>query len=224
MSVLLDCLMAGSAVVVVALMGYSIWSTMPPSVVFSWHPVLMTVAFPCLMMSGQWMYALDPSWGLDKPSRRWFHRGFMIAGVTAMLAGYICILQANLSEHVLLGYNFKTGGWQPSKYLAHCWIGTIVVVLVLVQAVSGMQKLHELQTTGARSHTYHGYLGKAILILSIVNILLGICFIGWTTAMKMYALLTVLSGAGCVGWPKPEASKLSEDEAGEIKPLVFSPA
>lgn len=224
MSVPLDCFMGGSAVVVVVLISYNMWSMMPPSVLFSWHPVLMTVAFPCLMMSGQWMYAVDPSWGLDKPSKRLYHRGFMLVGMVAMVAAYICILKDNLEGHVFLGYSFKDKRWQSAKSLAHAWIGTIVVVLVLVQSLAGMQKLQQLQTTGERTHTYHGKLGKVIMTLAIVNIILGIFFIGWTLGMKMYAALTIISGGLALWCPKPEEPKLTEDDAGESKPLVFSAA
>jgi len=156
------------------------------------------------MIPGQWVYAADPSWDIDKPSRRLYHRSFMVVGMLAMLAGYICIVVDNVGQGMFLGYNFKARHWQNAKYLAHCWIGTCTVVLVLVQALIGMLKLQTLQTTGSRSHTYHGWLGKAILTLATVNIVLGCWFIGWSLSMKIYAALTIISVLPVFAWPTAE--------------------
>lgn len=197
-------IIASGIVIVVA---FGIFSKIPPSVWFAWHPVLMTLAFPCLMVGGRWMYALDSSWGLDKNQRRVGHRALMGSGAIAMIFGYICILVAHSTggQSSYFGYDFKKSEWKEWKRVAHGWLGFGVIILVFAQAFMGAMKFKLLAKTGERIYTFHGQLGKVILSMAILNILLAVWFWSWGIPLKIVVVvLALLCGAFGTVWPKAE--------------------
>merc|ERR1711865_856149 len=134
----------------VIVVAYGIWGSIPMSSWFGWHPVLMTLAFPCLMTWGRWSYALDASWGLDKPMRRFAHRILMCSAALVMLFGYLAIFMAHSTggNKMYFGYDFKSHQWHEWKRVAHSWIGYGVIFLVVAQAMMGTKKLQVLQNEG----------------------------------------------------------------------------
>jgi len=154
------------------------------------------------------MYALDPSWGLDKPARRVAHRAFMGSAAIVMICGYVCIIVAHSTggKRSYFGYDFVTHEWANWKRVAHGWIGFVTILCVLAQGVMGAKKLKALTVSGQRIFTFHGQMGKVIISMSVLNILLAVAFWdSWSTVMKTAIVLLVLF-LGAIGtvWPKAE--------------------
>jgi len=159
-----------------------------PSEMFSWHPVLMTLAFPCLMTMGRWSYEVDPSWGADKDwTRRKIHAFCMGLALIAALGGWLAILMTN-------GYSpsaawFHWHGWSMRR--VHVINGYIVLFAMVFQAGVGICKAVKL-IDGVESLTFHGHLGKAVMCGGSVQMLLGIVFwTGFGATMKV-VLITLL--------------------------------
>ena len=60
---------------------------------FTWHPILMTLAFSCCMVLGRWAYVTE-SIG-EKPKQRPVHRAFMILASLLAIGGYIAVFLAH---------------------------------------------------------------------------------------------------------------------------------
>ena len=91
---------------------------------YSWHPILMTVAFPGLMTLGRWSYKTEPSWGMEKSTQRTVHGLFMGLATIVALVGYLCIFMAHLPKKQFFGYNFADGKWEPeTKRVVHSILG-----------------------------------------------------------------------------------------------------
>lgn len=183
---------------------------MDPKVWFGWHPVLMTLAFPCLMTLGRWSYLTND----DRPltSQRALHGILMGLASLAMLLGYLAIFQAHLPQSKFFGYDFKAGAWSPDyKRIVHVYLGYALIFAVLAQALMGARKL-QILGTGQRVLTFHGNLGKGIVLLGLVNILIAIRFWAWSPVMKasLYAL-TIAAGVFAVVWPRPPKPNDGED-------------
>mmetsp|Transcript_132517 Transcript_132517/g.258142 ORF Transcript_132517/g.258142 Transcript_132517/m.258142 type:complete len:233 (-) Transcript_132517:489-1187(-) len=190
-------------------------SPMPASIWFTWHPILMSLAFPCLMTLGRWTYMMDPSWGMEKQSIRHLHRALMLAAVGILLVAYLCIFMSHLPGLMFFGYNFKTREWKPWARIAHVWFGYAAVVLTIAQAFMGMLKLAALQETGVRRFTFHGSLGKGIIILASLSFFAALRFWGgWGLGLKLVlAMLAAFVAIYSSAWPKPIDNKCDEETA-----------
>eukprot|EP00930_Biecheleria_cincta_P040249 TRINITY_DN27595_c0_g1_i2.p1 TRINITY_DN27595_c0_g1~~TRINITY_DN27595_c0_g1_i2.p1 ORF type:complete len:223 (-),score=29.22 TRINITY_DN27595_c0_g1_i2:127-795(-) len=187
-------------------------------VVFSWHPILMGVAFPCLMVLGRWSY-ISKTLG-DKASQRSVHRAFMSAAAVAAIAGYVCIFLSHLPAKKFFGYDFGNKTWGVPSRVAHSLLGYVVLLLVLAQACMGLAKAAGLDR-GERIFTFHGQLGKAIMLLALTVILLACVFWGWSLPFKLAVAACTASAMLCgMFWPShihaqgdPERVPLQEPKA-----------
>ena len=109
---------------------------------FTWHPILMTLAFSCFMVLGRWAYVTD-SLG-DKVKQRPVHRAFMALGALFALGGYAAIFVAHVQKPTFFGYNFHTRSWAVPTRVLHDLFGYGVLLLTLTQASMGLQKLAKL--------------------------------------------------------------------------------
>jgi len=178
---------------------------------FSWHPVMMTLAFPCFMVLGRWSYVTD-SLG-DKADQRGVHRTLMIVASVLVLLGYAAIFKAHWASKKFFGYDFVNKQWTTPTRIAHDLIGYAVVLLTLTQASTGLMKYSALQE-GIRRFTRHGDLGKAIMGLGGLNIFLALCFWTWSTGWKIL-LAVLIEGTLALGilypsYKAPESAPLSE--------------
>eukprot|EP00932_Pfiesteria_piscicida_P021189 SRR837773.7988.p1 GENE.SRR837773.7988~~SRR837773.7988.p1 ORF type:complete len:262 (-),score=43.11 SRR837773.7988:77-781(-) len=166
---------------------------MPTNGWFSWHPVLMTLAFPGLMSVGRLSYFADSSWpGMEsKENRRFRHRVIMSLAVLVALVGYLCIFKAHLPAQKFFGYDFKNHQWAPVGRVVHVWLGYSAVALSVYQAVTGMLKVNALNQ-GNRIFTNHGTIGKAIMSLGLGAVLAACYFWAWAWPMKL-----VVAGFAC---------------------------
>jgi len=87
------------------------------------------------------------------------------------------------------------------------------VLSVLGQAAMGMLKMSTLQTSGRRTFTFHGTLGKIIIWSGAVNILLAVWFWGWSAVMKTVMIaLVVLTACFGTAWPTQEEQSKGQEE------------
>lgn len=199
------------------------------TVPFSWHPVLMTLGYSCLMTLGRWAYLADPSEKLgivDLQDRRNVHRVCMTLASAAAIAGYAAVFYAHWPSRQYFGYGFVKGQWSEWRRVAHVYIGYTLLVLVAAQAYMGLQKHKTLRSGGPRIFTFHGSLGKGIIALSTAEVLLATWFWAWGTRMKaVVAVLVVACGVFGAYVPRPLPEKtapdrtLARDEA-EVAPVV----
>lgn len=213
--ILFLCLGASSAVLVaVGLLGPVEGST-GAGKVFSWHPVLMGVAFPCLMVLGRWSY-ITQTLG-DKPAQRSVHRIFMMSAAVAAIAGYVCIFLAHAPSQKFFGYDFKQQTWGTPSRVAHSLLGYVVLGLVLAQACMGIAKAAGLERN-EKIFTFHGQLGKAIMGLALVVIILACAFWSWSLPFKLAvgacASAAILCGIFCPSHvhPKGDAEPVPVEE------------
>jgi len=181
----LDVALMGVCIATVLSVAIAMFSTMG-STWFSWHPVLMTCAFPCMMTMGRWSYKADPSWGRgDKASRRSIHAIIMASATVIALVGYLCIFMAHLPKQSFFGYNFETHEWNADKRrVAHSILGYVVLLAVLAQASMGLSK-NKSQSLGVKTMRFHGTLGKVVMFGGAINMLLAILFWDWSTMTKV---------------------------------------
>mmetsp|Transcript_100548 Transcript_100548/g.215489 ORF Transcript_100548/g.215489 Transcript_100548/m.215489 type:complete len:228 (-) Transcript_100548:185-868(-) len=218
-SVAIDVFVLGCAIALPVLVGVGMWgevgSKFPAKLWFPWHPFLMTLAFPALMTMGRWSYVTAIDFSLS--IRRQLHRGLMLLAVIAAIIGYVGIAKAHAPKAQFFGYNFIDHTWSVRTRVAHTWIGYLLLVAMLAQAIMGMAKLHVIGQ-GQRIFTFHGMLGKVILALTCVEMCLAIRFWEWSVSLKapMYALTVVLAILG-VFMPR-QAVKADSEE----KPILAS--
>ncbi|CAJ1395854.1 unnamed protein product [Effrenium voratum] len=166
---------------------------------FTWHPILMSIGFPCLMMMGRWAYVTD-SLG-DKEQQRSVHGTIMALATLAAVAGYVCIFLAHVTKRSFFGYNFAEHTWAQPTRVAHDLMGYGILILTLAQASMGLFKA----TKSAASFKFHGSMGKVIMVLAAGNIVLA-CFIqGWSTAYRVLVAGLVVAVTACAAfWPAQE--------------------
>mmetsp|Transcript_125138 Transcript_125138/g.359348 ORF Transcript_125138/g.359348 Transcript_125138/m.359348 type:complete len:226 (-) Transcript_125138:106-783(-) len=172
---------------------------------FGWHPVLMTLACPCLMPIGRLAYLAPPSWpGLSTPEgRRTVHGAIMSFSLTAMLLGYFCIFKAHLAQHKFFGYDFHRGAWAEWARVAHAWLGYVVISLSFFQAVVGIAKLNS-HKLGERRFRFHGQVGKATMFAGAAVMLLAVKFWAWSMSIKIAVVALVVSAVFIgVSQPRP---------------------
>lgn len=171
---------------------------------FGWHPVLMSAAFPCLMVLGrlssgscaaEWMQ------GIDLQGRRRMHRTIMTAAVLSMLAGYLCVWLAHWQTMQFFGYDFRSHEWKPFKRIAHVWLGYGLMILAMAQGWMGGAKVE----SKARVYTFHGALGQFILVAGIVEMFVATWVWSWSPGMNYFMI--ALCCFSLIGALMPQGSK-----------------
>ncbi|CAJ1384710.1 unnamed protein product, partial [Effrenium voratum] len=94
------------AAVIVGMLGPVQGGGMKLDTAFTWHPILMSIAFSCFMVLGRWAYVTD-SLG-DKAKQRPVHRALMVLAALFAIGGYVAIFLAHRKIPSFFGYNFKT--------------------------------------------------------------------------------------------------------------------
>mmetsp|Transcript_28201 Transcript_28201/g.52926 ORF Transcript_28201/g.52926 Transcript_28201/m.52926 type:complete len:220 (-) Transcript_28201:242-901(-) len=168
--------------IIVGLLSHMPGGGMKLSAPFAWHPILMSIAFPCLMVLGRWVYVTDLI--ANKDQRRRLHRALMSLAALVALGGYAAMFKAHWPIKQYFGYNFTTHKWAVPARVIHDLIGYSVLALVLFQASIGFLKIANLQKQ-IKSFTFHGTLGKVIMMLSAVNIVVACVFWKWDLGYKI---------------------------------------
>lgn len=195
------------------------------AVAFTWHPILMTLGIPVLMVLGRWSYIAgntkDDSFEEVLGSRRHLHRRINTIATLVTMGGYIAILVADIPAGHVLGYDFSTHKWQCASKVAHSIFGTLVVLGVIVQALMGAFKLWLLESGFIKVFRAHGTVGKLLIAGGAINILLAYLFEGWLLDFKVetfwFRLPLIVFLLLCAGFGvmyssplQPETQKLVE--------------
>lgn len=187
-----------------------------PSKIFTYHPVLMSVAYVLLMGSAIYTYRIGGSSG--KGQRRSLHAGLSALGCLFAVGGYAAMYKAHADSGAS---QFGVGASLIRQ--VHVWTGYLVFVATLAQASVGALKYNRLLSTGERSLTFHGRMGQAVFVGGLLNTGIAAAFWdGWGVATKaaMYlGLAAVLGGIFLVespGGPRRGDLKDDDDELGAV--------
>lgn len=127
---------------------------------FTWHPVIMIIAFAGLMSEGVIHYRLSTA----KLERARKTHG-LIFGLVSLFA--IVALTVIISNKLKIKHEI-------TPHTAHAICGTITLCFLLYQAMSGVSKLRWLWKTDQRIYKKHGKCGIFLIyILGLVTISLG---------------------------------------------------
>mmetsp|Transcript_48018 Transcript_48018/g.139069 ORF Transcript_48018/g.139069 Transcript_48018/m.139069 type:complete len:685 (-) Transcript_48018:60-2114(-) len=178
------------------------WLLSAQPILFRGHAVLMSMAFLLLATAGMISYAskncpLAPRCCGPTGTRllRHFTHGTLNGlALACAVGGYVCIFmnhqQAGASQ-------FGLGRRESWSRSIHVWVGYLVLLLLLIQALSGIAKLYFLALFGTRKATFHHSLGRAMYCLAAANQLIGFTFPGllptWATPL-LAAMLIVTVG------------------------------
>lgn len=183
-----------------------------PSVVFTYHPVLMSVAYVLLMGSAIYTYRIGGSTG--KGQRRSLHAGLSVLGCLFAVAGYAAMYKAHADAGLS---QFGVGASFIRQ--VHVWTGYLVFAATLAQATVGALKYNRLLSTGERTLTFHGRMGQAVFVGGVLNTGVAVAFWGgWGPAIKaaMYlGLAAVLGGTFLVENPGPYRGDLKDDDSAD---------
>ena len=185
---------------------------MPTNDWFGYHPVFTVLGIPGFMTMGRWAYFLEGD-TMDKSDKRMIHRACMTCGLIFGILGYVCIFMTQWGTGNLFGYNFESHEWLEWKWVAHVALGYSCLILALAQTVMGFLKLEALKV-GERRFTFHGTLGKAIMVFGSCAVLVATYLWDWSSRYK--AIMMVLAGSTAL------AAIVPHKEAGgvELAPLV----
>lgn len=156
------------------------WGGTGPSNVFTWHIVCMAIAWPCLSVLGYWSYNADVMSGSSKNDRRTIHMFCMLGVGILSIAGYACLFEAHRENGegqfggLMVEGNKLTLKRGLGRFI-HVAIGYLVVLGVLLQACMGLWKRHVLLKYDLKIVTWHGGLGRVLLISGLVSTCIGVC-------------------------------------------------
>merc|ERR1740121_999146 len=179
----------------------------PASSWIAWHAILMTGAFPCLMSLGRWVYHAEGEYLESvlegKTVRRRAHRAIMSSAVLSLLVGYFGIFMSHWPVKKFFGYDFVNDEWAALARIVHVYLGYAVIMCALAQAVMGAFKMDLLLREDKRVFTFHGTLGKAIILAGCANVIVACYFWGWDLWLKAL-IATLAAGSGLLGafWQK----------------------
>lgn len=183
-----------------------------------WHILFMAVAI-YFLLAGSWAYKSDlrclsferlldgegaSSWkGVGKGwkgkswtdkvwwERRFLHGMCMCIGCVCFGFGLLFILVYHTSSGICFGYDFSTSSWLTIKEIIHAWNGYVVLLLVFFQMLIGVQKYWGF-LDGFNTYTFHGTLGKVILVFVYIQVILGMIAAGFGTVVLILLSLPVL--------------------------------
>ncbi|KAH8086741.1 hypothetical protein JL720_7184 [Aureococcus anophagefferens] len=127
--------------------------------VFSWHPVLMALAFFAAMTLGQLAYKDDfgPAPNV-KEDRRRVHGALMALAFVLAAAGYCFIFTA----HEESGES-QVGTDETWSRAVHVCMGYPTLLWLVVQATAGALKARTLEVLGERTFKWHGASGEYLV-------------------------------------------------------------
>ena len=153
----------------ISLLGGLSWKHGEAKRVFNWHPLLMITAF-CFMTVGTLSFRIRLT--TNRQSAKLLHGA---SWAIAALSAWIALIA------VLFSHNDSESGYIANFYSLHSWIGTIVILMYVLQFVIGFYTfgwtLSSLRLTPrfkARVLTVHYFFGPFIYVSTAITIVLGI--------------------------------------------------
>lgn len=164
--------------------------------VFSWHPILMALAFFAAMTSGALAYREDFGPPAPKETRRRRHAFGMASAFALAVGGYAAIFAAHWGGNQL-------GGDTTWSRTVHVWMGYPCLAWLVLQAGAGAVKARTMEATGERLFTWHGASGGYLILAGYATATVGFWLHmnddakGWNYQLKI--ALTALAAA-CAGF------------------------
>ncbi|CAK4076739.1 unnamed protein product [Aphanomyces euteiches] len=133
---------------------------------FFLHAMCMSIGYVAFATEAMLVFRPFPSWNVRSPNQRVqrnIHRFMNQAAGIFTILGLVAICVHRWSN-----------GKSLIPHGIHSWMGSLVILLILVQIVIGHKKLNLLLFQGQRSFRFHGKLGRLTYALSILTVILGI--------------------------------------------------
>lgn len=181
--------------------------------VFSWHPILMAMAFMGFMNAGQFAYTKGPpsdgllattQHGPKKQVQRRLHSSLMALSAICAIGGYTTVFYAHAQiGESQIGFNATIGR------AIHVWLGYIALLWMLVQMLSGPFKAWHLEMKNERIFPWHGRLGRYHILFSFAVATLGFWVHmnftgdgGWGASLKLVltSFSALLFGLVCLNF------------------------
>lgn len=115
--------------------GFMIYSAVPGSSLFSWHPTLMSIAMMFLMFEAILLFNQQSSFFLswDRVIRGTIHGYVMFTGVVCAVGGFLAV------------YINKNRNDKPHFQTWHSWFGAATLAYISLQVIGGISlKYHNL--------------------------------------------------------------------------------
>lgn len=179
----------------IVLTGYVIYLAWPFPNLFSWHPVLMTLAFAFLMTEAILFFSPESSLvpKAQRPTKVNYHVATMIAAIVCGFSGFTII------------YINKNNSNKDHFTSWHGTFGLIVVCYMCVQATGGVitryPKLLASKLKPAKLKLYHATSGLFLFILVCATFVLALFSnwfvtnssdLGWYISLMVIALLSLM--------------------------------
>ena len=119
--------------------------------IFTWHPVLLSLAFLMCMNEGLLVYFKGKLDGEAREVSRYWHGRYMLMAALLSFGGYLAIYISHVKQN---HSQFAVG--HPLINQVHVILGYFILVLVLLQSCVGAAKYF-----GSLKAKWHGKLGLA---------------------------------------------------------------
>jgi len=149
-------------------------------VLFSAHPVLMSLAYTGCMGSAMLVYVAPLD---EKKQNREKHRTLQMMAAALAAAGLLAII-----------INKRRMGKSIWPHTVHAWFGAITLLATLGQCLVGLSKYSEAVRRGFSHSKWHGDAGRIVYALGTVTIALGLVAI--FKGLMLYALMCFTQVAG----------------------------
>ena len=168
-----------SSIVAASCIAIALFKDLPAKLAFTWHPVLMTLAFIVFMPQGMNHYWAGTLLEVDRAASRKKHAMYQIIAVLLAIGGWVAIFVAHSGAS-------HTGSGASTVKQIHVWLGYLVLLGVVFQGFIGMMKLRK------KFAKWHGVVGPAIWFLGAVNVFLGACFWAGKSYVGPVQIVTVI--------------------------------
>ncbi|XP_053267365.1 lysosomal membrane ascorbate-dependent ferrireductase CYB561A3 [Pleuronectes platessa] len=132
---------------------------------FNWHPVLMVSGLVVVYGNAAVVYRLPFTWKQNKRTWKLVHAGLMLLGLLLSVLGLCAV------------FDYHKGANIPDLYSLHSWVGISTVAVFAFQWILGLAGFFfPCSPLWFRSSLkpVHVWLGKSILILSLISCISGI--------------------------------------------------
>ena len=134
--------------------------------IFTWHPVLLSLAFLMCMNEGLLVYFKGKLDGEAREVSRYWHGRYMLMAALLSFGGYLAIYISHVKQN---HSQFAVG--HPLINQVHVILGYFILVLVLLQSCVGAAKYF-----GSLKAKWHGKLGLYIYGAGVLNICIAAVF------------------------------------------------
>lgn len=202
-------LLAAIEVGMFGLVYYAMTRDVGISSAFTWHPILMTFGFAVCMNEGMIMYYYGDIQHISRHDSRKKHGVLQVLALLSIIGGYVAIFVAHQGKS-------QFGAGAPTIKQVHVWLGYILIILTLFQAIVGLNKYVKKSTSGKSIAKWHGYLGLVIYLLGQTNIFIAALFWGTASWSKPMALGCTLASVAALMYLRFHSMKVKGEKSDRL--------